>query len=90
MLSPRSGLGTAVLGGHVYVVGGHDGTAPLPSMERYDPLTDEWTVQPHMNVGRDCVGIAVVNVSWQASSGGGTSHNSPLGGVTRSDSPHAF
>ena len=87
LLSPRSGAGTAVLGGHIYVIGGHDGSVPLSSMERYDPLVNEWAVQPSMSVGRDCVGVAVVNV-WHGSGGGGgggvASQGSPLG---RSDSP---
>ena len=90
LLTPRSGLGTAVLGGHIYVVGGHDGNVPLSSMERFDPLVNEWTVQPNMSFGRDCVGVAVVGVS-HGSGGGRTSQSSPLGGaVGLSDSPAAM
>ena len=96
MLSPRSGLGTAVLGGYIYVVGGHDGSAPLSTMERYDPLVNEWSLQPHMTVSRDCVGTAVVGMSLNACSppplhgmGGANSiaRTSPTGISTRSDSP---
>ena len=86
LLSPRSGLGTAVLGGHIYVIGGHDGGTPLSSMERYDPLTNEWAAQPSMNVGRDCVGVAIVNVS-HGPGGGVVSQGSPSGVTGRSDSP---
>ena len=37
-------------------------------MERYDLLTNEWAAQPSMNVEleRDCVGVAIVNVSYGA------------------------
>ena len=94
MLCPRSGLGTAVLGGQIYVIGGHDGNMPLSSMERYDPLTNEWTVQPHMAVGRDCVGTAVVSVVSNARSppllhwiGGASLRTSPPGSAARCDSP---
>ena len=88
LLGPRSGLGTAVLGGHIYVVGGHDGTAPLYSVERFDPLVNEWAVQPNMNVGRDCAGVAVISVTHGSSGGGGGG----VGGgsppvIIRSDSP---
>lgn len=96
MLNPRSGLGTAVLGGHIYIVGGHDGSVPLSTMERYDPLVNEWSLQPHMTVGRDCVGTTVVGMALNSGSpllphgmGGGNiaARTSPTGGGTRSDSP---
>ena len=90
LANPRSGPGTAVLGGHIYVVGGQDGSGPLSSVERYDPLINEWAAQPNMNVARDCVGVAVVNVLH--GSGGGASSSSsqnspPVIGTGRSDSP---
>ena len=75
-----------MLGGHIYVIGGHDGGTPLSSMERYDPLTNEWAAQPSMNVGRDCVGVAIVNVS-HGPGGGVVSQGSPSGVTGRSDSP---
>ena len=39
----------SAIGGHIYFIGGHDGVPPS-SMERYDPLTNEWVAQPSMNV----------------------------------------
>ena len=62
LLNPRSGLCTVVLGGYIYAIGGQDGTTPLRSVERYDPLTNEWSLQLPMNVGRDCASAAVVQV----------------------------
>lgn len=84
LLSPRSGLCTVVLGGYIYAIGGHDGTIPLYSVERYDPLTNEWTLQPPMNVGRDCASAAVVQVDLGGMVNqipGGRAVTSPAGGM---------
>ena len=57
-------------------------------MERFDPLVNEWMVQPNMNVGRDCAGVALVNVSHGSSnSGGGGGGGGSPPGIGRSDSP---
>jgi hypothetical protein len=37
MSKKRNGLGVAVLGGHLYAVGGHDDSDILASVERYMP-----------------------------------------------------
>lgn len=88
LLTPRSGLGATVLGGHIYVIGGHDGSVPLSSTERYDPLINEWVFQPNMNVGRDCVGVAVITMSHvSGGGGGGRSLQSGSPSAVRSDSP---
>ena len=63
LLQPRSGLGTVILSGHIYAIGGHDGKGPLSSVEKYDPLTNKWIPQTPMSVSRDCVGTAKVLVS---------------------------
>eukprot|EP01114_Cavostelium_apophysatum_P003639 TRINITY_DN136_c0_g1_i1.p1 TRINITY_DN136_c0_g1~~TRINITY_DN136_c0_g1_i1.p1 ORF type:complete len:359 (-),score=70.23 TRINITY_DN136_c0_g1_i1:39-1115(-) len=46
------------LNGKIYVFGGYsdsDWCAPLPSLEVYDPLTNEWQSKPDMHVARgDC------------------------------------
>jgi N-acetylneuraminic acid mutarotase len=45
--TPRNHLGSAVLGGKIYVIGGqhgHDeGLVTVPDVEIYDPRTDTWT-----------------------------------------------
>ena len=40
----RDAVGTAVLGGRIFAVGGYDGTSYLNSVECYDPQTQEWAV----------------------------------------------
>ena len=59
--------------------------------ERYDPLTNEWAAQPSMKfkVGRDCVGVAIVNVS-HGPAGGEVFQGSPSGVITRSNSPYLY
>ncbi|KAK5982223.1 Kelch protein 20 [Trichostrongylus colubriformis] len=69
MRSCRRKLAVAVLNGCLYVVGGFDGNAYLNIVERldprvvekYDPLTNEWTAVAAMNCKRSAVGLAVVN-----------------------------
>ena len=63
LLQPRSGLGTVIMNGHMYAIGGHDGKGPLNSVEKYDPLTNRWFHQTPMSVSRDCVGTAKVMIS---------------------------
>ena len=36
-------LGLAMLDGHVYAVGGWEGSSRLDSVERYDPETNTWS-----------------------------------------------
>uniref|UniRef100_UPI003467EE73 SAKe6DEref n=1 Tax=synthetic construct TaxID=32630 RepID=UPI003467EE73 len=65
MNTRRSGVGVAVLNGHIYAVGGFDGspdgTDHLNSVERYDPERDEWRLVAPMNTRRSGVGVAVLN-----------------------------
>ena len=77
LLNPRSGLGCAILDGFLYVAGGFDGTTYLSSMERYDPLTNEWIQMPGMAMSRDCVGITVVDIMEKS---GGSRSVSPASG----------
>lgn len=37
MTTRRLGVAVAVLGGHLYAIGGSDGQCPLNTVERYDP-----------------------------------------------------
>jgi N-acetylneuraminic acid mutarotase len=43
MHTPRSELGLAMLDGHVYAVGGWEGSSRLDSVERYDPDSNTWS-----------------------------------------------
>lgn len=58
----RCGVGVAVLNGQLYAIGGHDGNSYLNSVERYDPLTNQWymDVAPTTSC-RTSVGVAVLN-----------------------------
>ena len=40
MNSRRLGVAVAVLGGHLYAIGGSDGTTPLSSVERWETSSD--------------------------------------------------
>lgn len=46
----RSELGMAMLDGHVYTVGGWDGSSRLDSVERYNPFSNTWTFIPPMKI----------------------------------------
>lgn len=61
MMKYRSAGGVAALGGYIYALGGHDGLSIFDSVERYDPLRNEWTkVVPMLN--RRCrLGVATLN-----------------------------
>lgn len=56
----RSSVGVAVLGRHLYAVGGYDGTSRrcLSSVERYNPATNEWTSIADMNHRRSGPAVA--------------------------------
>ena len=47
------------LTGRLYVCGGFDGYTRHPSMESYDPNTDQWTMMSGMAVGREGAGLVV-------------------------------
>ena len=53
--------GVCSIGQHIYVVGGYDGTSQLASIERYDVLTDQWSMLAPMNIPRSAHGLAVAN-----------------------------
>ena len=61
-LIPFSSLpGVAVLRGHVYAVGGFDGSRQLTSVERYDPSKDSWEEVAPLLRARSGVGVAVID-----------------------------
>src|SRR5258708_40189705 len=67
MPAPRGETAAIAFGGKLYAIGGNVLTvgAPfaksVPRSEEYDPATDRWRVLAPMPVGRDHLGLAVVN-----------------------------
>jgi N-acetylneuraminic acid mutarotase len=59
MLTPRAGLGTAVIDGKIYAIGGTSDNLPVNSNEQYDPFTDTWTTEAAMPTARSGVAVAV-------------------------------
>jgi kelch-like protein 1/4/5 len=67
MCRRRGGVGVGVLNGLLYAVGGHDSPAVsnpnqsrMTCVERYDPLTDEWTLVASLSTGRDAIGVCIL------------------------------
>lgn len=65
MPTGRVGLGVGVVNGTLYAVGGmtldDSGTqVPLPTMEAYDPGTDQWVTRASMPTARAYLGVGVV------------------------------
>jgi len=67
MCRRRGGVGVGVLNGYMYAVGGHDSPAVtnpnqsrMSCVERYDPLTDEWTMVASLSAGRDAIGVCIL------------------------------
>lgn len=42
--------GMAMLDGHVYAIGGWDGSSRLDSVERYNPVLNTWSFIPPMKI----------------------------------------
>ena len=53
--------GVGVLEGPLYAVGGHDGWSYLPTVERYDPQSKQWSYVSPMSTPRSTVGVAVLD-----------------------------
>lgn len=62
MSTRRSSVGVAILNGCLYAVGGYDGVARqcLNSVERYNPIADEWVLVEPMNQRRSGAAVAVL------------------------------
>eukprot|EP00794_Sanderia_malayensis_P007021 gene7021-7808_t len=66
MLKRRGGVGVAVLHGYLYALGGHDAACnqdsskQFSSVERYDPMTDSWSLVAAMSNCRDAVGLSAL------------------------------
>ncbi|XP_075433559.1 kelch-like ECH-associated protein 1 [Ascaphus truei] len=61
MSVPRNRVGTGVIDGQIYAVGGSHGCVHHSSVERYDPEKDEWQLATPMATRRIGVGVAVLN-----------------------------
>lgn len=61
MPTARAYMGTAVLGDHLYVIGGYSTNGYLELVERYNPATNTWQAMNPMNVRRANAGIGVLN-----------------------------
>ncbi|XP_074621163.1 kelch-like protein 18 [Acropora palmata] len=55
--------------GYLYAVGGHDGIIYLKTVERYDPVTNEWTCVASMGARRGGVGVAALGGCLYATGG---------------------
>jgi N-acetylneuraminic acid mutarotase len=60
MTVARTGMTTAVAGGHFYVLGGATGGATAP-VESYDPTTDTWTTESASTTARAYASAGTIN-----------------------------
>ena len=71
---------TCILSGYLYAVGGHDGIIYLKTVERYNPIINEWTYVASMGARRGGVGVATLGGCLYATGGyDGTSNLSTSG-----------
>lgn len=61
MPTARMGLGTSVVNGVIYAVGGFNNGTLFGTAEAYDPTTDTWTTKASMPTPRRLVSTSVVN-----------------------------
>ena len=57
----RKQVGVAALGGYLYAIGGCDHSTRFNSVERYDPVKDEWIEVCGMSVPRSGCGVGVLD-----------------------------
>ncbi|XP_039947409.1 LOW QUALITY PROTEIN: kelch-like protein 28 [Hirundo rustica] len=74
MFESRSTLGTAVLAGELYALGGYDGQSYLRSVEKYIPKVKEWQLVAPMSRTRSCFAAAVLDGMIYAIGGYGPAH----------------
>jgi hypothetical protein len=89
MPTARHQLGTSVVNGLLYAVGGAGGpndTVPLGTVEAYDPASDTWTSKPSMPTARYGLGTSMVNgIIYAVGGAGGASDTGILGTVEAYD-----
>ena len=65
----RGGVSVVSYSNALYVFGGHDlpvsnaACERTASIERYDPISDTWTLIANLDMGRDSIGVCVLGVS---------------------------
>ncbi|EDV90578.1 kelch-like protein 5 [Drosophila grimshawi] len=70
MRTARCNVSVAVLGGHLYAVGGNgDDGSILKTVERWDPIARTWSYLSSMCTGRTCPGVAVLDLRLYAIGG---------------------
>jgi len=76
MPTRRWELGTCVVDGKIYAIGGASGygTKALRTVEAYDPATDTWTTKSEMPTARQALSTSVVNGKIYAIGGGASSN----------------
>lgn len=57
----RSTHEVVAMDGHIYALGGNDGSSSLNSVEKYDPKANKWAVVSSMSIRRSSVGGAVLD-----------------------------
>lgn len=71
---PKSGLGAAYFDNMLYIIGGRNNTSSgnidSASVDRYDPLRDEWKSMKSLSVPRNRLGVAVIDGYIYAVGGG--------------------
>ncbi|XP_073227282.1 kelch-like ECH-associated protein 1 [Porites lutea] len=71
---PKSGLGAAYIDNMLYIIGGRNNTSSgnidTASVERYDPLRDEWRTVKSLSVPRNRLGVAICEGCIYAIGGG--------------------
>ena len=61
MYSARCYVSVVTLDGKLYAMGGFNGRERLNSVERFDPVENQWTMVASMNRARSDAGAAVYN-----------------------------
>lgn len=54
-------MGVCILDGFLYALGGYNGQTTLNSVEKFNPLTREWSMVTAMNTRRSMLGVASLN-----------------------------
>jgi N-acetylneuraminic acid mutarotase len=87
MPTARSCLSTSVVNGKIYAIGGiiNTSSAPLSTVEEYDPETDTWTTKSDMLTARISLFTSVVNGKIYAIGGGRSVMGSGLSTVEEYD-----
>jgi N-acetylneuraminic acid mutarotase len=70
MPSKRSGIGAVSIDGLIYVLGGEQNQGTFNNNERYDPVSDTWSIEMPMPTARHGLGVASIDDKIFAVGGG--------------------